>query len=109
LILSQDSEGEVLCSPHLTRLKEEGSAASSSSPFHFSPPTLVHGSARREGECGSARREGECGSAGREGECGCAGREGESGSARREGESGSARREGECGIPFIVYYAYIAI
>jgi hypothetical protein len=49
--LSHDSEGEVHCSPRLTRLKEEGcSSATSSSSFHFSPPTPVHGSAGRDGE-----------------------------------------------------------
>jgi len=53
--LSHGSEGEVQCSPHLTRLKEEGcSSATSSSSFHFSPPTLVHGSAGRDGEYSSS-------------------------------------------------------
>jgi len=51
MILSHDTEGEVQCSPRLTRLKEEScSSAASSSSFHFSPPTLVHGSAGRDGE-----------------------------------------------------------
>jgi len=53
--LSHDPEEEVHCSPRLTRLKEEGcSSATSSSSFHFSPPTLVHGSAGRDGEYSSS-------------------------------------------------------
>ena len=53
--LSHDSEGEAQCSPRLTRLKEEGcSSATSSSLFHFSPPTLVHGSAGRDSEYSSS-------------------------------------------------------
>ncbi|GFG34646.1 hypothetical protein Cfor_03065 [Coptotermes formosanus] len=53
--LSHGSEGDVRCSPRLARLKEDDcSSPSSSTSFHFSQPTLVHGSARREGKCKSS-------------------------------------------------------